>query len=255
MNRIFAIASNTFKENLRDKILYNLVIFGLMLIGGSVLLGSLTMGEQGKIIKDLGLASINVFGVLIAIFVGIGLVSKEIEKRTIYTIIAKPIPRYQFLLGRYSGLVLTLVVNTTIMTIGFMVTLMLAGISFDLGILKAIALIVLELLLIVAVAVMFSTFTTPTLSATFTLAVYVIGHMTEDLQVLGNKLENPMVSWILNVLYYGLPNLGYFNVKGEAVHGFPISLNYLLLATSYGLAYTTLLMVAASLIFQRRDFK
>lgn len=255
MNRIFAIASNTFKENLRDKILYNLVIFGLILIGGSVLLGSLTMGEQAKIIKDLGLASINVFGVLIAIFVGIGLVSKEIEKRTIYTIIAKPIPRYQFLLGRYSGLVLTLVVNITIMTIGFIATLMLAGIGFDLGLLKAIALIVLELLLIVAVAVMFSTFTTPTLSATFTLAIYVIGHMTEDLKVLGNKLENPVVSWTLNVLYYGLPNLGYFNVKGEAVHGSPISMNYLLLTTSYGVVYTVFLMIAASLIFQRRDFK
>lgn len=255
MKRIMVIALNTFKENLRDKILYNLVFFGLMLIGSSVLLGSLTIGEQAKIIQDLGLASINVFGVLIAIFIGIGLVSKEIEKRTIYTIIAKPIPRYQFLLGRYSGLVLTLFVNTAIMTVGFIAVLLLTGVGFDIGLMKAIALIVLELLLIVAVAVMFSTFTTPTLSATFTLAVYVIGHMTEDLKVLGNKLENPLVSGVLSVLYYGLPNLGYFNVKGEAVHGIPISLSYLLLTTSYGVTYTAFVMIAAGLIFQRRDFK
>lgn len=255
MKRIMVIALNTFKENLRDKILYNLVFFGLMLIGSSVLLGSLTIGEQAKIIQDLGLASINVFGVLIAIFIGIGLVSKEIEKRTIYTIIAKPIPRYQFLLGRYSGLVLTLFVNTVIMTVGFIAVLLLTGVGFDMGLMKAIALIVLELILIVAVAVMFSTFTTPTLSATFTLAVYVIGHMTEDLKVLGNKLENPLVSGVLSVLYYGLPNLGYFNVKGEAVHGIPISLSYLLLTTSYGVTYTAFVMIAAGLIFQRRDFK
>jgi ABC-type transport system involved in multi-copper enzyme maturation permease subunit len=152
MKRIIVIALNTFKENLRDKILYNLVFFGLMLIGSSVLLGSLTMGEQAKIMKDLGLASINLFGVLIAIFVGIGLVSKEIEKRTIYTIIAKPIPRYQFLLGRYSGLGLTLFVNTAIMAVGFVLVLLLAGVGLDMGLTKAIGLIFLELLLIVAVA-------------------------------------------------------------------------------------------------------
>ena len=133
MKRIMVIALNTFKENLRDKILYNLVFFGLMLTGSAILLGSLTIGEQDKITKDLGLASINIFGVLIAIFVGIGLVSKEIEKRTIYSIIAKPIPRYQFLLGRYSGLALTLFVNTAIMTVGFILVLLLAGVSLDLG--------------------------------------------------------------------------------------------------------------------------
>src|SRR5713101_8340318 len=115
MNRILVIARNTFRETLRDKILYNLVFFALLMIGSAVLLGSLTMGEQGKIIKDIGLAGINLFGVLIAIFVGISLVSKEIEKRTIYSIIAKPIRRYEFLLGRYSGLVMTLFVNTAIM--------------------------------------------------------------------------------------------------------------------------------------------
>src|SRR5213596_1510604 len=118
MSRIIVIALNTFKENLRDKILYNLVFFGLLLIGSSILLSTLTMGEHAKIIQDIGLASINVFGVLIAIFVGIGLVSKEIDKRTIYSIIAKPISRSQFLLGKYCGLVLTLVVNVVIMTAG-----------------------------------------------------------------------------------------------------------------------------------------
>ena len=255
MKRIMVIALNTFKENLRDKILYNLVFFGLMLIGSSILLGSLTIGEQDKITKDLGLASINVFGVLIAIFVGIGLVSKEIEKRTIYSIIAKPIPRYQFLLGRYSGLALTLFVNTAIMAVGFVLVLLLARVSLDMGLMKAIGLIFLELLLIIAVAVMFSTFTTPTLSATFTLAIYVIGHLTGDLKAMGDRLENDLVSGVLNVLYYALPNLEYFNVKSEAVHGIAISWDYLLITVSYGVTYAAFVMVAACMIFQRRDFK
>lgn len=255
MKRIVVIALNTFKENLRDKILFNLVVFGLMLIGSSVLLGSLTIGEQAKLMKDLGLASINIFGVLIAVFVGIGLVSKEIEKRTIYSIIAKPIPRYQFILGRYSGLALTLSVNIAIMAVGFALVLLLGNVSLDIGLMKAIGLIFLELLLIVAVAIMFSTFTTPTLSATFTLAIYVIGHLTGDLKAFGDKLENPLLSGVLNVLYYALPNLAHFNVKSEAAHGIPISWNYLLVTVSYGVVYAASVMVAACMIFQRRDFK
>ena len=255
MKRIVVIALNTFKENLRDKILFNLVFFGLMLIGSSVLLGSLTIGEQSKLMKDLGLASINIFGVLIAVFVGIGLVSKEIEKRTIYTIIAKPIPRYQFLLGRYSGLALTLFVNTAIMAAGFILVLLLGSVGLDIGLMQAIGLIFLELLLIVAVAVMFSTFTTPTLSATFTLAIYVIGHLTGDLKALGDKLDDPLVSGVLNVFYYVIPNLATFNVKSEAAHGVSISWNYLLVTVSYGVTYAASVMVAACMIFQRRDFK
>jgi len=255
MNRVAVIAVNTFRETLRDKILYNLVFFGLLLIGSSILLSTLTMGEQAKIIKDLGLASINLFGVMIAIFVGIGLVSKEIEKRTIYSIIAKPIPRYQFILGKYWGLVLTLFVNTSIMVAGFFVTLLVGRVTPDVALLKALGLIFVELLVITAVAVMFSTFTTPTLSATFSLAVYVIGNLTDDLRVLGSKLKGSVTKELLDSLYYLLPNLDYFNVKGQAVHGLPIEPSYLLSAVAYGVIYTTILLTLGCLIFQRRDFK
>src|SRR5712691_10854438 len=133
MNRVTIIALNTFKENLRDKILFNLVVFGLLLIGSSILLSTLTIGEQATIIKDVGLGSISLFGTLIAIFVGIGLVSKEIEKRTIYTIIAKPLRRYQFLLGKYFGLTLTLFVNIAIMVMGFFLILLLGHVNPDSG--------------------------------------------------------------------------------------------------------------------------
>ena len=255
MNRITVIALNTFRETLRDKILYNLVFFGLLLIGSSILLSALTMGEQAKIIQDIGLASINLFGVLIAIFVGIGLVSKEIEKRTIYSIIAKPIPRYQFLLGKYAGLSLTLFVNVTIMVAGFFLTLFLGGVGLDPALLKAVGLIFVELLVITAVAVMFSTFTTPTLSATFTLAIYVIGHLTDTLRVLGGKLKSDLTKVVLDGLYYTLPNLESFNVKGQAVHGLPIEPIYLVSAVAYGVTYSAVILILACVIFQRRDFK
>jgi Cu-processing system permease protein len=255
MNRITVIALNTFRETLRDKILYNLVLFGLLLIGSSILLRTLTMGTHAKIIQDLGLASIDLFGAFIAVFVGIGLVSKEIEKRTIYSIIAKPIPRYLFLLGKYSGLALTLFVNIAIMTAGFFLTLAVSGTGLDLALLKAIGLIFMELLVITSVAIMFSTFTTPTLSATFTLAIYVIGHLTDDLRVLGGKLQNDLTKGVMDGLYYTLPNLDFFNVKGQAVHGVPIEPSYLVSAVAYGVAYSAAVLVLACLIFQYRDFK
>lgn len=255
MNRIAVIALNTFRETLRDKILYNLVFFALLLIVSSILLGSLTMGERAKIIQDIGLASISLFGVFIAIFVGIGLVSKEIEKRTIYSIIAKPIPRYQFLLGKYAGLMLTLFVNVAIMVAGFFLTLVIGQAGMEPALLKAIGLIFVELLVITAVAVMFSTFTTPTLSATFTLAFYVIGHLTDDLRVLGSRLQSDLTKVVLDGLYYTLPNLESFNIKGSVVHGLVIAPIYLVTAVLYGVTYSAVMLILACAIFQRRDFK
>lgn len=255
MNRILVIARNTFRETLRDKILYNLVFFALLMIGSAVLLSTLSMGEQGKIIKDIGLAGINLFGVLIAIFVGISLVSKEIEKRTIYSIIAKPIRRYEFLLGRYSGLAMTLFVNTAVMAAGFLLTLFLSHVEVDPALLKAVGLIVVELLVITAVAVMFSTFTTPVLSATFSLSFYVIGHLTDDLRVLGGKLQPGLTRQILDGLYYALPNLEYFNVKGQAAYGLAIAPSYLVSAAAYGVTCCVVVLALACMIFQRREFK
>jgi len=254
MNKALVISLNTFKENLRDKVLYNLLFFGLLLIGCSVVLGSLTIGEQAKIIKDIGLAGIHVFGLLIAIFVGIGLVSKEVEKRTIYTILAKPVTRYQFLLGRYFGLAITLCINASVMVAGFFGVLMLSGIVPDLGLLEAISLIFMELLVIEAVTVMFSTFTTPTLSATFTLAIFIIGHLATDLKALSDKLQNGLPTLILRGLYYLLPNLEFFNIRGESVHGVTVSASYLMTAIGYGCAYAAVMIALACVIFQRRDF-
>lgn len=261
--RIMSIAINTFKEAIRDKILYNLLFFALLMIGASLLLATLTVGEQSKIIIDIGLASINIFGVLIAVFLGIGLISKEIEKRTIYNIIAKPMPRYQFLIGKYVGLLLTIVVNTAIMGAGLYLVLMINelrwgnGISnVNLDIWKAIYLILIEFMVITAIALLFSTFSSSsTLSAIFTIAAYIIGHLTEDLKLIGDKLHSSLGKVTIDFFYYFLPDLDNFNVKGRIVHGLEVPLPYLSLVTGYGLFYITTLIVLSAIIFQRRDFK
>ncbi|MFQ5839411.1 MAG: ABC transporter permease [Candidatus Methylomirabilales bacterium] len=252
---VIPIALNTFKEAIRDRILYTILAFALALIGSSVVLASLSVGGEEKIIKDLGLASILIFGTFIAIFIGIGLVSKEIDKRTIYTIIAKPIHRYEFILGKYLGLLLTLLVNVSAMAVGFflLVSLMEEGGSF--GLLPAVLLIFVELMLITAVAILFSSFTTPTLSAVFTLSVFVIGHLSRDLKEFAAQFGGPVLNAVVFALYYLLPNLSNFNIKGQAVHGVPVPMSFIALSVLYGALYLSALLVLAMLIFQRRDFK
>lgn len=251
---IAVIAQNTFRENLRDKILYNLLFFALLLIGASVLLAELSIAEQEKIITDMGLAAINLVGLLIAIFVGIGLVSKEIERRTVYTIMARPISRAQFLLGKYLGLVLTLLVNIGVMFVVFLLTLLITGTPVHLSLFQAVALIVVELMLVTALALFFSTFSSATLSAIMTLGMYVIGHLTTDLKGIAQKGENEAVKAIMTGIYYLCPNLEYLNIKGQAARGVSLALSYQMLATAYGILYAALLLTAACVIFDRRDF-
>lgn len=254
MRRILSISLNTFRETLREKLLYNLLIFALLMIGSSILLSRLTLGDANRLILDLGLASINLFGVIIAIFIGIGLVSKEIDKKTIYTIVSKPVPRYEFLLGKYLGLCITLFANTTIMVLGFLIVLQIMQVPIESVLFKSVLLIYVELLVVTAVALLFSTFTSSTLSAIFTLAIYVIGHLSADLKGLGEKLDG-VSRGVLNGLYYLMPNLERFNLKGHVIHQLDIGITDMMLIICYGLAYATVVLLTAALIFQRRDFQ
>jgi ABC-type transport system involved in multi-copper enzyme maturation permease subunit len=252
--KVLSIALNTFRENLRDKLLYNLLVFALLMIGSSLLLMRLTLGEFHRLLLDVGLGSINIFGVLIAIFVGIGLVNKEIEKKTIYTIVSKPVARYQFLIGKYFGLSLTLLVNTLIMAGGLLLVLFVQNVPIESMLFKALGLIFMEFMVITAVALLCSTFTSATLSAIFTLATYVIGHLTADLKTFGEKMDEGMRALVTG-LYYILPNLERFNLKGNVIHHIEVSGTDLLLIVVYGLTYVAFLLMFASIIFQRRDFR
>ncbi|MBH0203414.1 MAG: ABC transporter permease subunit [Nitrospira sp.] len=252
--KILSIAANTFRENLREKLLYNLLFFALLMIGSSILLSRITLGDYHRLILDLGLASINLFGVLIAIFVGIGLVSKEVDRKTIYTIVSKPIPRYVFLVGKYCGLVMTLFANTVVMVVGLLIVLQVMDVPITGLVFKSLALIFLELMVITAVAVLFSTFTSATLSAIFTLAVYVIGHLSGDLKEFAKKLDE-VSQMVINAVYYTLPNLERFNLKGHVIHHLDFGLADMALTSAYGLIYAAFLLLLASVIFQRRDFQ
>jgi Cu-processing system permease protein len=254
MRSIIVIAMNTFRENLRDRILYNLLFFALLLIGASVLLGDLTIAEQEKIVTDMGLAAINLVGVMIAIFVGIGLVTKEIERRTVYTIMARPISRMQFILGKYLGLAVTLLVNVLVMLGVFLATLWMNQAPVHPALLQAIELIFVELLVVTALALFFSTFSSSTLSAIMTVGFYVIGHLTADLKGIAENSRSETVRTVMTGLYYLCPNLELLNIKGQAALGVPVAFSYQGLASLYGLLYAGLLITAACLVFQHRDF-
>jgi ABC-type transport system involved in multi-copper enzyme maturation permease subunit len=253
MRRISVIALNTFREAIRDRILYLLLVFALLLMGSAQVLSLLTVGGEEKIIKDLGLASISLFGVLTAVFIGVSLVSKEIERRTIYTIVSKPIHRYEFLLGKYCGLALTLGVNTAIMTAFFYLLLLLKGFA-DPRLLVAIALIYMELLLVTAFATLFSAFSTPILSTLFSLSLYLVGHLTWSFDLLRAHIAGAAGRALCSVLFLVLPNLEIFNIKGEVVHGSPIPLSLPLLALAYLCGYGGAVLAAACWILDRRDF-
>lgn len=252
--KVLSIALNTFRENLRDKLLYNLLIFALLMIGSSLLLMRLTLGEFHRLLLDIGLGSVNIFSVLIAIFVGIGLVSKEIDKKTIYTIVSKPVARFEFLLGKFFGLTITLLVNMLIMATGLLAVLIAQSVPIEAVLFKAIGLILLECMVVTAVALLCSTFTSATLSAIFTLAIYVIGHLTADLKAFAQKMDG-IGRNVLEGMYYLLPNLERFNLKGHVTHQLDVPLNDLALIVAYGMAYTAFLLLLASVIFQRRDFR
>lgn len=254
MGAIGVIAVNAFRESLRDKILYNLVLFAGLLIGLSVLLADLSITEHHKVMADMGLAAINLIGVIIAIFVGISLVNKEIERRTIYTIMARPISRTFFIMGKYLGLALTLFVNMAIMWAVFLLTLWLYHVPIHPSLFQAVALIFVEILVVTAVALFFSTFTSTTLSAIFTLGLYVIGHLTADLRSMVANSESGAVKAVVDLLYYLCPNLEMLNIKGQAAVGVAAAPEYVLMASLYGLVYAGFLLTGACLVFQQRDF-
>lgn len=268
MRAIGCIAVSVFRESVRDRVPYNLVLFAVLLMAASFLLGQLTAGQDVKIIKDLGLAATAVFGLFIAIFIGIGLVSKEVERRSIYSLLSKPISRWQLVAGKYAGLVLTLAVNLAVMTLAlYAVLAYLTWTSppqfraawdapgLDPALMKAIFLIFIELMLITALALFFSTFSTPLLSASLTFGLYIVGHFNADLRNFEQVVNSRTAAWLARGLYHVLPDLSAFDVKTEVVHGLPVPPGYLAITTAYGVLYIAVLLLVATLVFSRRDFK
>lgn len=258
IHRVATIALHTFKECVRDKVLYNLVAFALVLIGVALLVGNVSIGVNDILLVNLGLSAISIFGLLIAIFIGISLVWKEIERRTVYSILSKPVARAEFILGKYFGLLLTLVVNTTIMTAGFYLALAYEKRSLTatgLAPLEAIYFILLELALVVGVALLFSSLSTPILSAVFTFSIFVAGNFLGDLKGFEHEAGSTVLGKLLGAVYYLLPDFGALSRITAAAHGETVP-KYLLLSNSlYALLYVTVLISATILIFEEREFR
>jgi len=252
------VAINTFREAVRDRVLYNLVLFALLMIGAAVLVGGVSIGIEQLVIVNLGLSSISIFGLVIAIFIGVGLVYKEIEKRTLYSLLAKPIKRWEFLVGKYAGLLLTLLVNTAFMTLGLAAAFFYVGgrvARADIWILVAIYFILLELALVTALAMFFSCFSSPLLSTLYTLGIYLTGVFAADIRGIGDFTKNPAVLYLTRAIYYVVPNFHNFNAIATAAHGDPIPLALIGQNSLYALLYVTLLLIASAAVFSRRNLK
>ncbi len=256
LSRIFSIARNTFREAVRDRVLYNLVLFVLLLVACAIVLGDLTDGHEARTIVNIGLHAMLFFGVFIAIFVGVGLVSKEIEKRTVFVIFAKPVGRGEFIVGKYLGLCLTLAVNVAVMAAGVSLALLyVGGSSFAGTIWGTVILIFFQLTIITAVALFFSSFSSPALSALLTFCIFVIGHFSSSLRELAGSIESAFAKLIFDAMYFVFPNLSHFTFVTNAAYGDVPPAAMIGGSLAYALIFNTILVLGAVLIFGRRNFK
>ena len=256
LSRLFSIASNTFREAVRDRVLYNLVLFVLFITASAIFLSDLTAGQEARTIVNLGLGACLLFGAFISIFVGVSLVSKEIEKRTVYAIFSKPISRTEFILGKYLGLCLTLLVNVLVMGVGVSLALVYVGggnLAFTVW--GAVFLIYLELMILTAVAILFSSFSSPALSALLSFFVFIIGHFSASLNELAKSLGSSFAKFFFAAIYYFLPNLSHFSFNTNAANSQVPPASMLGGAVLYAVVYVAILLIVTSLIFSRRNFK
>jgi ABC-type Na+ efflux pump permease subunit len=270
LTRIRLVAWHVFKESVRDRVLYGIGAFALLLVAASVLIAQITAGQDVKIIKDLGLATIEIAGVLMSVFIGVGLVSREIERRSIHSLLAKPLPRWEFVVGKYCGLVLTIAVNIVFMAAAlFLVLAWMWWISpdaarkswdapaLDPSLFVQIGLFVLEMALLTAVSLFFSTFSSSALvSITLTLGLFVAGLESEDLRHFNDIVAAPAIGWLVAAIGWVVPAFSAFSDrKGDVVHGIAIPTGVVAYTFVYALTYITATLAAAAAIFSRREFK
>jgi len=261
MGKIITIGLNTFREAIRNKVLYSLLFFAVVVIIASLAFGALTVHEEVRLTTDLGLAAMSLFSIIIAIFVGVNLVYKELELKTIYSLIPKPIHRYQFVLGKYIGMLMTLGVLVVVMTVVLAVVLMIQGAELSGELFRMVTLIFLEVMVITAVAVFFSSFSTPFLSGLFTVGIFLLGRSVPDIKNVAAKVENPGLTTLLDGITRIVPDLRYFYATGSeaatqqiSVHGNFPGWSYVATAGGYALIYVALALIAAIFLFSRRDF-
>jgi len=258
MKRAGVVALNTFREAVRDRVLYNLLFFALVMMAASIIAGQISIGIEQTVIVTLGLSAISLIGLLISVFIGVGLVSKEMDKRTLYALLAKPVRRWEFLLGKFGGLVLTLAVNTAAMGLGLFLALMYAKQTLERGdstVFVAVYFIWLKLALVVALALLFSCFTTPLLAILFTAGVYIVGLYVQELRNMPMQVMSPGMTAFTKWLSYLLPNFENFNIMAMAAHSRQVPGKLIVQNTLYTAIYCAIVLTGAILVFSRRNLK
>jgi ABC-type transport system involved in multi-copper enzyme maturation permease subunit len=254
MSRLLAVAANTFRETVRERVLYNLVFFAVLMTVAGLLLGQLSIRQDEKILKDIGLASMDLFGTLIAVFIGTGLVSKEIERRSLYPLLAKPLGRGEFFLGKFAGLAFTLLVNVAVMAAGLALTLLATGRRPDPALGGAVYPILLGLLLVVAFAMLFSTQTSSALAAVFTVGVVIAGRFADVVRNM-REVAPGVPRWVTQALYAVLPNFRNFDFKDRVAYGDAVPAGVLAWVTAYAAVWIAVVLILGLLSFRSRDFQ
>ncbi|MGP1383294.1 MAG: ABC transporter permease [Thainema sp.] len=257
LGRIWVIASNVFRETIRDRILYLVGLFAIVFLLALLLLPSVAASTEDKILLDVGLAGITLIGLVVSVFVGTGLINKEIEKRTVLVLLAKPVSRSEFILGKHLGLTAVIAVLLALMAAIYLGGLYWQNIAFPLeSIAISLLFLLLELSLIIAVALLFGSTMSSLLASLLTFAIYLVGHFSQDLVRLGQLSEQADIQRITNSIYLILPDLSRLDLKNLAVYGMdalPSTAN-LLLNVAYGFLYMIVLLCLSTLIFLRRQF-
>jgi len=257
MTPIIPIAYNTYREAVRDKVLYNLIVFALLIVGSALLFGQISISIERIVLINMGLSAISIFGIVISIFIGIGLVWKEIDRRTLYTVLAHPVRRWEFIFGKYLGLVGTLTFNALLMALGFFAALLYLSRSFtrpDLYLLVALYFILLQFMMMTAVAMLYSTYSSPLMSSIFAFSTFVIGSFSEDLHNFAASAHGP-AKWVMTGVAYIIPNFSSLNVISQVAHGTAVQASLVLHNTVYAFTYSLVLVLCAAAVFENRNFK
>ncbi len=252
MNIILTIAKNTFKETIRDKILYGILCFALLFLISTTMFGSISLGEDVKVIKDFGLAGIYIFSLIIAIFLGTSLIYKELEKRTLYVIFSKPVSEFQFILGKFFGLWFSVILNILFMTAIYIAIVLIKGGGFDYASLFAILLLIFELSIFISLTIVFSTITTPLAGTIYTIIVLYIGHSIGLIKGFIEK-ASPFVKYLLLIVYYVFPNLEKFNLRNSVVYGSLPNSAQIIYPIIYSVLFTTILLSLAIQALKKQD--
>ncbi len=255
LGRLFVISANVFQEVIRDRVLYLIAFFAIFLAAANQLIPWVAAGEENRILLDLGIAAIGLLGLVVTVFVGTGLVNKEIDKRTVLVMLSKPISRAEFIFGKHLGLSAVVAVLVLATTVIYFLILNLNNINYPtVSLLVAVFYLFLELSLITAVAILFGVFTSPLLATLMTFAIYLMGHLSRDIVALAALSKNPQMQEIIQRFYLILPDLSRLNLRNEAIYGVMPDPMMLASSAGYAVLYTLLLLLLASLIFSRRQF-